>query len=224
MQKIPENVMTVGKVVLPLVVIIILFITAGQLGFGEISKIRAQISKTSNENGTLTQKIDILRNISEIGEAGSNTVVSALPDSNPSLLVLSQIKTLAGTNNLTISSPKGGSLNPDTKELSSVNISFSLSGSRDQIKLFLDGISSLAPLMVVDKIKIVESTPGISLASIVVKSFESPFPEKIPAISDPITALTSVEEQTLQELGNLSQPMFSVIPPSEGGKVDPFSI
>lgn len=224
MQKIPENVLSIAKVTLPLLVIIVLFIILGQFGFGKISQIQNQISTAENENKVLTQKLDILRNVSEIGEAGADSVVAALPESNPSLFVWSQLKNLASTEGVTISELKASNPNIGTTGPSSANILFTLSGTRDQIKSFLGKISMFAPIAVVDKIKIAESAPGASTATITVKSFWAPFPLKIPAISDPITALTSEEQQTLQEVSNLIQPTINIVPAVGGGKVDPFSI
>lgn len=221
--KIPENVQTVMRVLIPLLVVIILFVLVGQFGFGKISDIRNQIANAKTDQEILMQKLDILRGIESNGQESSNLVVAALPDSNPSLLVVSQIKLLAGKEGLTVSRLKAGTPAVGTSGLSSVNISFNVVGSRSQVESFIKGINLIAPITIVDKVKITESSPGTSLGIVSLKSFWSPFPTKIPAVSQPLTDLTPAEKQTLQQLRTLSQPIFSQIPAGQGGKSDPFS-
>ena len=223
MQKIPENVMSVIKVILPLLAILLLFVIVGKFGFGKIANIRTQISAAQTEQKVLSQKLNILTNVAATGEQFSNIAVSALPDSNPSLAVVSQLKILAGTDGLLISEVKSGSPANDNTGLSAVSVSFNVIGSRIQIESFINKISSIAPITIVDKIKINESSPGSSVANIVVKSFWAPFPTQIPPVSQAIADLTPDEQQTMQELSDLKQPIFSQIPAAQGGKSDPFS-
>lgn len=223
MFKIPENILTVAKTFLPLVVVIILFTIVGQFGFGKIRDIRNQIETAKSDQKILTQKLDILRKIEDTGEQSSNLVVVALPDSNPSLLVVSQIKLLAGKNGLTIGGLKASSPAAGTTGLSSVNISFTLTGSRPQIESFIKGVSSFAPITIVDRIKINESGPGISMGGITLKSFWAAFPTKVPAVSQALADFTPAEQQTLQDLRSLTLPIFSQVPAGQGGKSDPFS-
>lgn len=119
---------------------------------------------------------------------------------------------------------KSGSPGFDPSGLSVINISFKLTGPRAQIATFVSDIASIAPITVVNKIKISESSPGLSFATISVKSFWSPFPTKIPAVDKAVSDLTPAEQQTLQDLGSLVQPIFNQVPVGAGGKSDPFSL
>jgi Tfp pilus assembly protein PilO len=222
--KIPENVMIAIKAISPLIIIVILFVIVGKFGSSQISKIQLQIESARKDNAVLSQKLDILKEVVNIGTDSSNYAVAALPDSNPVIQVLSQIQILAGSQSITLSQLKSGSPAIDpTTSLSTVNISFNATGPTSQIKTFLNSINSFAPITIVDKIKITESAPGVSLASVTVKSFWSPFPTKVPAVTTAIDDLTSSEKQTLQDLSTLTQPVFNQIQPSQGGKSDPFS-
>jgi Tfp pilus assembly protein PilO len=225
MIKIPENMLTVLKAFLPLLVVVILFIIVGQFGFGKISDIRSEIETAKSDQKILTQKLDILRRIEGNGEQSSNLVVTALPESNPSLLVTSQVRILAGKNGLTVGSLKASSPAAGTTGLSSVNISFNIMGSRSQIETFIKEVGSIAPITIVDRIKITESGPGTSMGGITLKSFWAPFPTKVPAVSQALTDFTPAEQQTLEELRSLTQPIFSQIPAStsSSGKSDPFA-
>lgn len=223
MKKIPENVMMVLKAVLPLVVVAILFVVVGQFGFGKISEVRDQIGSAQNDQKILSQKLEVLRNVAATGAQSSNLAVMALPDSNSSLSVIAQIKVLAGREGLTISEIKSGSPAVGTKGLSAVSISFNVAGTRAQIESFITGIGTIAPISIVDKIKMSESTPGTTLASLNIKSFWAPFPTKIPAVTTALTDLTPAEQQILQGLGGLIQPVFSQVVANQGGKTDPFA-
>jgi Tfp pilus assembly protein PilO len=221
--KIQKNVLTVIKAVIPFIVVIILFAIVGNFGFGKITEIRDQITAIQSEQKVLTQKLDILKNIQSSGAQSSNLAATALPDSNSSLSVISQIKSLSGQTGVGLSGVKAGSPAVDTTGLSSINISFNLAGSRTQVEQFVNMVSSFAPISIVDKIKISESAPGVALANITVKSFWSPFPTKVPAVTSAIIDLTPAEKQILQSLGSLTQPMFVSIQAGQGGKSDPFS-
>ena len=221
--KIQENVIIVIKAILPLLIVIVLFVVVGQFGFGKISQLQGQMGSAQEDQSVLNQKLDILRNVAGVGAQSSNFAVAALPDSNPALLVLSQIQILAGTQGLVLSELKSGSPSVDPTGLSTVIISFNVTGSRAQVESFIGAISSFAPITIVDKIKLSESIPGVALANISVKSFWAAFPTKIPAVTQAITDLTPAEQQTLQGLGALTQPVFVQIEASQSGKSDPFS-
>lgn len=224
MEKIPDNVATILKAILPLFIVITLFLIIGKFGFGKITEIRNKIASAQSDKQVLTQKLDILKNIEVNGEKFSNIAVSALPETNSSLAVISQIKILSGKVGLIVSEIKSGSPGTNPSGLSFVNISFKVMGQREQIESFITDISSIAPITIVDKIKISESSPGISTGNISIKSFWAPFPTKIPGVDKAIPDLTSQEQKTLQGLNELTQPIFTVIPAGEGGRADPFSL
>jgi len=221
--KIQENVITVIKAVLPFFIIVILFAAVGQFGFGKIAVVRDQISSAQSDQKILSQKLDVLKSIQSSGAQFSNLVVAALPDTNPSLSVIAQIKALAGSAGVALSEVKAGSPTVDSTGLSAVNVSFNVIGSRVQVESFIKAIASFAPISVVDKIKISESVLGATLANVSVKSFYAPFPTKVPAVTSAITDLTAAEKQILQGLSSLTQPRFAMIQAGGGGKADPFS-
>jgi hypothetical protein len=221
--KIQENVITAIKAIVPFFIVVILFATVGQFGFGKIVVIRDQIATAQSDQKVLTQKLDILKNVQNAGAESSTLVVSALPDANPALSVFSQIKILAGSVGVTLSGIKAGAPAVDTTGFSTVDIFFNAIGPRNQVESFINAISSFAPISIVDKIKISESAPGAALANVSVKSFWAPFPTKVPEITSAITDLTVAEKQTLQDLGKLTQPVFATVQAGGGGKADPFS-
>jgi hypothetical protein len=226
MQKIPENIITVVKAFLPLFTIIILFVIVGNFGFGQIGQIRDKVISAESDQKTLTQKMEVLRNVSAQGAQISNFAVAALPDSNSSLAVMSQLRTLAQNQNLFIANIKSSDPTTDPTGLSSVGISFNLSGgSRAQLESFANSLGSIAPITLVVKIKLSEDSPGSALANVSVKSFWAAFPTKIPALTEAISDLTPDEQQLLQKISALTQPVFVQLPPAGGGgRSDPFSL
>jgi Tfp pilus assembly protein PilO len=228
MLKISEKMTVAVKAISFLVVVIILFVILGQFGWGKISEIRTKIAGAQNSQKNLTQKLDVLRSIKVKGLEYSNLSVLALPDSNPSLSVMSQLKILAGTNSLGITEIKVGSPVAASTGLSLVNISFNVMGSRTQVESFVKGINSFAPITIVDKIKIAESGPGSTTASMTVKSFWSSFPTKLPATTEVLSGLTTDENQVLNNISSLTQPIIGqpstvAVGSENSGRSNPFT-
>lgn len=220
--KIPENIKTIGRSTLPLAVIIILFIAVGKFGFSRISELRGRIAQAQRDQTVLTQKLNILKSISETVTSGSPMALTALPSTNPSLITTSQLKSLASIQEVVISGIKGSGEVKDNSGLSRVNISFEATGGRAQIIAFLKSIGTIAPITLVDKVKITEAG-GAVRADVSVKSFWAALPTKLPTLTEPITDLTANETETLTAVTGLTQPSLIEIPVSEGGKADPFS-
>ena len=223
-KKIPENVRRIMVSVAPLLIVAALSVIVGKFGFGKISDLRGQIALSRKDNTTLTQKLNLLTSISETAETGAIASVTALPSTNSALAVISQLKILSSQNGLIMTNMRGAGEAKDNSGLSRADVSFDVSGARVQVIAFLKGIAGIAPITLVDKIKMNEAG-GVARASINVKSFWAPLPAKLPALAESIGDLTADEVKTLSDITALIQPAFVDIPPSEegGGKVDPFA-
>lgn len=221
--KLSKNIQSAAYAILPLIGVIALFIFAVPFGISQISGVRDKISKASTVQNTLTQKLDLLTNISVSAVSETDALAIALPDSNPALVTLSQIKILASAGGLSTTGVKGGSEVKDKSGLLRVDITFDLRGSRDAIMSFLKGVENISPITVVTKLKLNESGGG-SLANITVSSFWSPLPTKIPAVTDPERDLTADEKNTIAKVSALNPPIFTEVPASEtSGRSDPFT-
>lgn len=222
MFKIPENSMLVIKAVVPLIVVVILFFFLGNIGFTKISQIQEQISLARQDQKMLEEKIDLLRNISITGTEDSNTTTNSLPDSSPTLAAVSQLKTLAAENGLILSSVKAKSDPSGSDDLKSVTITFSILGDKLAITSFLKSVRTLAPITLLNKIKIIEST-GMYSGEITANSFWSAFPTQLPSTIDGLQDLNETDKQTLSSVNNLRQPIFYNVPASiDAGKENPF--
>lgn len=223
MFKIPKNISIIITATIPLLVVIILFVIVGNFGFKKITDVRQQTKTAESDKKILTQKLDILKSVQEDGERLANLVTIALPDTSPSLSAISQLKILASKDGLLITDLKSGSSASDSKSLSSVNISFKLEGPRSMVEAFINETKTFAPITLVDKMKITESTPGISQAEITLKTFFAPFPTKIPAVNQAMADFTAAEQEMLEELGNLTQPVFAQVSTTSDIKPNPFA-
>lgn len=221
MKKIPENVSAVIKAILPLVVILTLFVILGQIGFAKISDIREKISAADHDQLILTQKLDMLKTVSQTGVHDANVVTNTLPDNNPSLVVVSQLKNIGG--NLQIDSIKSAAGPSEANDLNTVQISFTVRGDRDGIESFLNSINTFAPLSILNKVKLAQSGGNFS-ADVTVISYWSPLPTKLPDTIEDFGDITAEDKQTLANISALAQPQFVSLPPADSnGKTDPFS-
>ena len=221
--EIPKSIKIFGLAVLPTLGVIILSVFAVPFGISQLTDIRGKISRERVNQNILSQKLDTLASVGETASAGSGVVAVAVPDFNPALITLSQMRILAAANGLILSGIKGGAETKDKTGLSRVDVSFDLSGPRPQIFAFLAGVSNISPITVVGKIKMNESG-GSALANVTVRSFWSSFPTKLPAATEPESGLTADEKNIVAKVSSLKQPVFSEVPASDvPGRSDPFN-
>lgn len=200
--------------VVPLIIVIILFLTVGNFGISKIQDIRAQITEGNNTVATLTQKLNILQTLSATATQGSAVAIAAVPDTNPSLIVISQLKSLAAAQGVAISGVKSGSGPMNPSGLGEVDITFTLDGPRGNVFAVLASTATVSPILVLDKVKISESA-GAVRADATVKSFWAALPKAIPAVTQPVTDLTESERKIITSLQALTQPVFTEVAPSE---------
>lgn len=217
--KINKNLLTST---LPLLISIFLFVIVGKVGIGRVSALREEIADGEKERKTLTEKLNTLRTLG--GELGSNSVAStyALPESNPVLAAMSQLKLAAAQNVISMSSLKSGAGAKGNGGISSVDISFEAVGPKEGILAFVNGLTKVAPIMQLNKLKLSE-TGGQTRAAISIRAYFAELPTKIPAVDSPVKLLTADEEETLMTVTALTPPQFSEVLPSAAGKTDPFS-
>lgn len=207
----------------PLIGVILLFYFVGQFGFSKISEVRVQIANESKNQNALTQKLNILRTVSDTLATGAVFATTALTDSNPSLVISSQLKNLSSQNQVIVSGIKGGPEVTDSTGLSRVDITLEVNGTRAEVLAFAKAVENMAPITHIDKIKINEGNNQVR-ASLSLRSFWSPLPTKLPALTDQITDLTADEKNMLSDLSGLTQPQLSTAPvPASGGKPNPFA-
>ncbi|HET7098790.1 MAG TPA: hypothetical protein VFI61_00990 [Patescibacteria group bacterium] len=222
LKKIPVSTQKIIGAVLPIIIVILLFIFVGKFGITKVTDIRAKSAEAQKDQNVLTQKLSVLQSVDAAVSSGTDISISALPDSNPSLIVVSQLKILAGVNGILISNIKSGAGVVEASGLVKVDVTFDITGVRPQITAFLNSTQKLSPLMVLSRIKIVESA-GETRANVVVSSFFAGLPKTLPALTDNINDLTPAEKKILTDISTLTQPLFVQIPAGETqGSANPF--
>lgn len=215
LKSVPESVRRAISAAVPLLIVIILFVIVGKFGISKVLGVRTEIASAQKVEKTLTQKLNLLQVLSPDIASKANMVASAVPDSNPSLAVISQLKILALNMGVILSAIKSGSGAINTSGLNEANISFALDGVKPQIFAFLNETVKIAPITIIDKIKMTETNESVK-ADVSIKSFWVEFPKTIPSVSSPITDLTAAEKEILTNLSGLIQPTFTEVAPSQG--------
>lgn len=207
--------------VLSFLVLAFLFILSFKIGIAKIQEQATETDKLNKSIGILKVKEGILSKMESTIATKGQFFVMTLPEANPVLAVFSQIKNSSASQGLIMQNLKAGSEVKD-KNISKVDVSFSLAGSLVQSLAFLNNIKNFAPLMTISKVQISQMN-DVAQSNVVVTAYWAAFPEKIPAVGDPVTDLTEDETAAIEKIAKLTMPQFSVLPPETvTGRTNPF--
>lgn len=207
----------------PFFIVLVLIIITAKFGLGKVFDQNLEVKKLTLEKTTLNQKIKILSSLTDSTEFRTTSAAIALPELNPSLTVVSQLKSLALQNGIILLGIKAGAETKDTSGLLRVDISFEIDGAKPLIINFIKEVSNIAPITLLDKVKIADSGE-LTRADISVKSFWSPFPKTISGVTESVNDLTEQEVQVLTEIENLTMPEFVVNSTTiENARENPFT-
>ena len=223
LKSLPENVRQAVAAGTPLLIVIILFVIVGKFGVSQVLGLRSKIVSAQKTEKILTQKLDLLKTLSGDAVSKANAATSALPDANPSLTMISQLKAVAVANGVVMSDIKAAGGVTNSTDVNQANISFSLDGTRDQIFSFLTAVADISPITLVNSVKETE-TGGSVKADVSVKSFWAAFPKTIPSITEPIADFTAAEKGILAKVAGLTQPTFTEVLPSTDINPNPFGL
>jgi hypothetical protein len=212
----PESVRQTAIAAAPLLIVIILFIFVGNFGVSKVMGLRGQIQSAEALQATLTQKLAILQTLSATAASAAPLALGAVPDTNPALSTISQLKILALQEGIVLSGIRSSSGVSSTNGMNEASIVFSADGTLPKILSFLNDTAKVAPIMIVDRIAMTESL-GIVRAELGVKSYWAELPKTIPSVDSPVTDLTASEKATLTKVSALTQPIFTQAVPSQGG-------
>lgn len=218
-----KNYREIIKSVSLLVIVAVLFLITAKFVIPKASSQTAVISKLKKDQNTLDQKIKLLSAIKDTLDQDVNFVTIALPNTNNTLVAISQIRNKALENGLIFGSLKSGAEVKDLSGLMRSEITFQVNGPKGQIVNFINSIPTIAPILITEKVKITEANE-ITRADISVKSFWSEYPKSLPSTAQNLSDLTEKEVKILEEISTLTPPTFSVSSPNVGSeRPDPFS-
>lgn len=206
-----------------LMVVSLLMVTVFGLRIG-ISKIIEQQGQLKQELSTeklLIDKESRLQEIKAVVVGNSDTALLALPTQNSVLSVINQVKALSNQYSGELSGFKTISQgNSDT--VNSLSLSFNVKTTPDNLFLFLNSLSTVAPITKFNKVDVKFGTSEAN-ANITLSTFWSEFPTKLPALDQPLQSLTNEDQETLNMVNNLKPAETVKIEPNvPGGRGDPF--
>ncbi len=204
-------------VLLTLLVIATLFFGASQyVGINAKTK---EITQTRKQ---LSEKVSVLENIPEQFSGDTSFLNVVLPENSSVLYALSQIKSVANANALSLTNIESST--PVTQgKLSVVYVSFDVEGENSSLFVLLNAIPKMLPLMSLDKVKTVSSTTTTK-STLMIKVYSSELPKTLPSLSTANSTFTNEEIKMLDELSSYKLPtFFDSGPKSPVVKEDPFS-
>lgn len=213
----------VKKLMIPLVSILGVFFLSfivGKIGLDKIEKQKSEIEKIEKNLIVLKEKQQTILKVEDVMKNDIKSFSLALPDSNPSLSIIYQIKNFSDGNLFFQDIKSGGEIK--AKNYSKVDINFDIDGSLDSVLSFLKNTENFAPIVTVEKLELSQSG-GIFKGSIRLIGYWADFPKKIPAITQPISDFTDEEMQLIGKISSLSFPQsFSLYPQETGSRQNPF--
>lgn len=178
------------------------------VGINQLRDINQKIKASKKLQNTLTQNVEILREVEvEIGSQ-QDFIEVALPIGNTSVYFISQIKSLALENGLFISNIRTGVSSDQGGGIFRAGVTFDVEGSVDAITLFVNRLTKILPIGNVNEVRTVMSG-GIGRSSLTVDVYSSELPNQIPSLTSPIESLTAEEKDTLLELIGYTLPQFT---------------
>jgi hypothetical protein len=192
------------------------------------TKIVSGIDSYKNEQeleAVLQNKITVLKSTPQTVLDKAPSTVIALPDKNPSLAVLSQVKILAEEKSVTISNIKTQSSTEAADGISEGKLSFRLSAPEYiQISEVLKELPSRAPLSSIYSVTMKGQSDADKVAEVSLMVYWSALPKNLPPLTEPLTAFTPEELALLDKLSALRrQDITDLQPDTSAARENPFN-
>lgn len=225
----PENLKFLYIPLSVLLGIAVLSIISFKLFSDRLSQQQSEINQAQGQQIVLSQKLGALEHSGNIINS-VQSISFALPGENPSFIEVSQIRRYTQALGLTLSSIQIGQETTDAGGILHANVNFDVEGNPITIFSLIDKIKGAAPLTVGNNISI-NQKGGTTMSTFTLSVYWSPFPEKLPAITEPVSELNTSDEEILSKVANLDLPVLgsqtaspaaSQTPVSNVPKTNPF--
>lgn len=212
MKNIPFIIKIAAKPLLILILLVVFsFVGLSKASF-EIGSLKEELVKATKDENILKSKLDIISQNQASALENVNYASSFFPGENPALLVLYQLRANAAVNALIFSNLKVSAEAKDPNGFLRTSISFDIEGPLDLILSFVNSTKKMAPNVWIEKTELNFEGEAVR-ATISTKSYWSPFPTKIPALTEPITALDASEKEIIRNVSGFSLPPFVTLTP-----------
>lgn len=205
----------IKALIVPVVILIVLIILSAisyRIAISEVTTQREELATANNVEKVLKNKETVLSQVEGQINSYVDAAALAVPSQNPALVMISQLKNLALTKGVILSSVKGGAESTTPGSLISVDITLAIEGPSAAIIDYLKAVNTFVPLSTLDRVKINQSG-GNARAEVMVRTYFSPFPTQLPSMAEPIKDLTAEEKELLGKLSQLTPPMFINLTP-----------
>lgn len=209
---IPPNIQILIYPSLILTALAILSFVVINFGLAQISKQSQAVSEAKVNEKILAEKEATLTEVSATVAKEAASVSLALPEENPALAILSQLKLLALSKTIVLSNIKVG-VGSQEENLLRVNISFNANGQDINVLDFLSSIKNISPITTIEKIKM-SQVSGVLSADTNVRGYWSLLPKTLPKVTEPVTNLSEPERNLLEKVMALTPPSFTQVTPS----------
>lgn len=204
-------------------ILIVLIIVITRVGITKIIAQRSSLGSLQKEENSLKEKQLLLSQVDPSVLSSTNGILSALPEKNPILSVISQLKTLAGENALSLSSLKASTPSVKDGEIGKIDINFDVEGGMQSVLDFAKSITQVSPIMTIQKTTISQSA-GAARASMAVRAYWASLPNTLPALTEPVSLIQTEERSLFAQVLELRSPtLLEVAPESEQKRDDPFN-
>ena len=221
---IPPNVRVMFVPIIYIVILVVISVFAVRTGMDKIARQRRELKAAEKMEMALEEKaVELTSNVGVLIPLVTPATM-ALPDTNPSLIVISNFKSLIENKDIELEDFRVSGGGGGDVELGTLNIPFSLKGDFIETLAFLKDTKNVAPIIVIDRlsVSVKEDTAQIDASA---KSYWASYPEKLPPVTQPIDKITSEEMALLQELTTKRPPAFFELDPMiPSYRSNPFSL
>ena len=184
-----------------------------RVGWGKIKTLNNNVKSASKVESILKEKEQEL--ITYQGQLDSYVDISAgvLPEKNPALLVVTQLKKIALENNIFLEDLKISSQQVVKGEISDLKVNFKAMGVQGEVFNFLKTTKTVSPILKLDNLDF-SSASGTASADVRLLSFFARFPENLPPMADPIQKLSENDLENINSLSTLTTPSFTSLSPN----------
>ena len=202
--------------ILTIIVTSFLIVFVFRNGYGRITKSLESLESTKSVENTLAQKLDILKQIPPGILDKTNVVLVGLPERNPAIFFVSQLKSASDKTQVKLNSFEVKSLTNFGGDISSLELEGALLAN-DYVTAIslLRYFENMAPVSKVNGVRLSRSNQGGLDLSTNISIFFSSLPTELPPLISPIKELTNEQEELLRKVANLFLPEFNVVLPSQ---------
>ena len=201
-------------------ILIVVSYFVAKTGISKIQSQRQQVVSAKRTETILADKEKEIKGVRNY-EMYVQPVSVALPNKNPALILISVMRDMSTLYNVTVTDLRFGS-GGGRSGFPQVSIGFGMVGTYNDFISFLDATKTTSPLLTLESVEfsiLEDNTSG----EVNLNSYYSDYPDKLPAITEPIKKLTPENINTLKSVYSFKPPVFNEIPPSGPyGRTNPF--